>query len=159
MIFKQERERVMRFCRRECVHKLQRLTGTIPVFHQLPTANHGAMIAENDFDFKVVFSNHGAVVRSWELMKYRDGTGKPLELVNTFAATKTHYPFSLLFENHSPSADLNQALWVAHLTSDGLGIDFEYSNGRSASRKSVRFLKNSYLTQVTSEVTENGSPL
>jgi YidC/Oxa1 family membrane protein insertase len=109
--------------------------------------------------FKVVFSNHGAVVRSWELMKYRDGTGKPLELVNTFAATKTHYPFSLLFENHSPSADLNQALWVAHLTSDGLGIDFEYSNGRSASRKSFRFLKNSYLTQVTSEVTENGSPV
>ena len=42
--------------------------------------------------FKVVFSNHGAVVRSWELMKYRDGTGKPLELVNTFARDENTLP-------------------------------------------------------------------
>jgi YidC/Oxa1 family membrane protein insertase len=109
--------------------------------------------------YKVVFSNHGAVVRSWELMKYHDGAGKPLELVNTFAAAKTHYPFALIFENQSPSADLNQALYVAHPTADGLGVDFEFSNGRSVARKSFRFLKNSYLTQVTSEVTENGTPV
>src|SRR5689334_8454754 len=49
--------------------------------------------------YKIVFSNHGAVVRSWELKQYRDGTGKPLQLVNTIAAPKTHYPFSLAFEN------------------------------------------------------------
>ena len=85
--------------------------------------------------FKVVFSNHGAVVRSWELMKYRDGTGKPLELVNTFAATKTHYPFSLLFENQSPSADLNQALYVARLTDDGLG---SISNTRMAAQSPAK---------------------
>ena len=44
---------------------------------------------------KVVFSNHGAVVRSWELKQYRDGTGSRYELVNTIGAAKTHYPFSL----------------------------------------------------------------
>ena len=109
--------------------------------------------------YKVVFSNHGAVVRSWDLMKYRDGAGKPLELVNTIGAPKTHYPFSLVFENQTLPADLNQALYVAHPTADGLGIDFEYSNGHLASRKSFRFLKNSYLTQVTSEVTQDGSPV
>ena len=54
---------------------------------------------------------------------------------------------------------MNQALYVAHPTADGLGIDFEYSNGSLTSRKSFRFLKNSYLTQVTSEVTQNGSPV
>jgi YidC/Oxa1 family membrane protein insertase len=132
-----------------------------------PSAPDAGQIAATSSDlytiqtdvYKVVFSNHGAVVRSWELMKYRDGTGKPLELVNTFAATKTHYPFSLIFESQSPSADLNQALYVAHLTSDGLGIDFEYSNGHSTARKSFRFLKNSYLSQVSSEVTENGTPV
>lgn len=109
--------------------------------------------------YKIVLSNHGAVVRSWELKQYRDGTGKPLQLVNTIGAPKTHYPFALMFENQAPSADLNQSIYVGKLTSDGLGIDFEYSSGRSTARKSFRFLKDSYLSQVTSEVTENGTGL
>ena len=107
--------------------------------------------------YKVVFSNQGAVVRSWELRQYRDGAGNPLELVNALAAAKTHYPFAVTFENQTPSADLNQALYVARPTADGLGLDFEFSNGRTTARKSFRFLKNSYLSQVTSQVTENGT--
>jgi len=107
--------------------------------------------------YKIVLSNHGAVVRSWELKQYRDGTGKPLQLVNTIGAPKTHYPFALVFDNQQPSTDVNQALYVARTTPDGLGIDFEYSNGKSTARKSFRFLKNSYLSQITSEVTENGT--
>ena len=107
--------------------------------------------------YRIVFSNHGAVVHTWELKQYRDGKGKPLQLANTLAASKTHYPFSLAFENQTPSTDLNQALYVVRKTADGLGIDFEYSNGRSTARKSFRFAKNSYLAQVTSEVLENGS--
>jgi YidC/Oxa1 family membrane protein insertase len=113
-------------------------------------------IIETDV-YRIVFSNHGAVVHTWELKQYRDGRGKPLQLANTIAASKTHYPFSLAFENQTPSTDLNQALYVARKTADGLGIDFEYSNGRSTARKSFRFAKNSYLSQVTSEVFENGS--
>ena len=109
--------------------------------------------------YKIVFSNHGAVVRSWQLKQYRDGTGNLLELVNTAAATKTHYPFSLIFDNQTQSTDLNQALYVARPTSDGLGIDFEYSNGRTTGRKTFRFLKDSYLSQVSSEVLENNSPV
>ncbi|HYP08490.1 MAG TPA: membrane protein insertase YidC [Bryobacteraceae bacterium] len=107
--------------------------------------------------YKVVFSNHGAVVRSWELKQYRDGLGKPLQLVNPTAAPKTHFPFSVAFENQTPSADLNQQLYVVRRTPDGLGLDFEFSNGRVVARKSFRFLKNSYLSQVSSEITENGS--
>jgi YidC/Oxa1 family membrane protein insertase len=107
--------------------------------------------------YRIVFSNQGAVVRTWELKQYRDGRGKPLQLVNTVAAPKTHYPFALAFENQTPATDLNQVLYVARKTADGLGIDFEYSNGRSTARKSFRFAKNSYLSQVTSEVLENGS--
>ncbi|HYI94047.1 MAG TPA: membrane protein insertase YidC [Bryobacteraceae bacterium] len=109
--------------------------------------------------YKIVFSNHGAVVRSWQLKQYRDGSGKPLELVNSAAAAKTHYPFSLIFDNQTPSTDLNQALFVARPTADGLGIDFEYSSGRTTGRKTFRFLKNSYLSQVSSEVLENNSPV
>ena len=42
-------------------------------------------------------------------------------------------------------------------TGDGLGIDFEFSDGRSTARKSFRFLRNSYLSQVSSEVRENNT--
>jgi YidC/Oxa1 family membrane protein insertase len=125
---------------------------------QIAAAESKLQTLETDV-YKIVFSNHGAVVRSWQLKQYRDGTGKPLELVNTAAAPKTHYPFALTLDSQTPSTDLNQALYVARLTDDGLGIDFEYSSGKSTARKSFRFLKNSYLSQVSSEVLENNSPV
>ena len=107
--------------------------------------------------YRIVFSNRGGVVRSWQLKDYRDSTGKPLELVNAAAAAKTHYPFSFLYENQKPAADLNQALYVTNVTPDGLGISFEYSNGRTTARKSLRFARNSYLFEMVSEVKENNS--
>jgi YidC/Oxa1 family membrane protein insertase len=111
---------------------------------------------ENDV-YKVVFSNRGAVVRSWELKHYKDSTGKPLDLVNTLAAAKTGYPLSLVFENQKPSVDPNQALFASSVTDDGLGIEFDYSNGRTSIRKSLRFGKHSYLVDTSSEVRENGA--
>jgi YidC/Oxa1 family membrane protein insertase len=107
--------------------------------------------------YRIVFSNQGAVVRSWQLKQYRDGTGKPLELVNAAAAPKTNYPLTLLFESQTPSADLNQPLYAMKVTPDGLGVDFEFSNAKVTARKGVRFLRDSYLAQVTSEVREGGN--
>jgi YidC/Oxa1 family membrane protein insertase len=133
-------------------------TTTPPTPGQIAGTKSELYTIETDV-YKILLSNHGGVVRSWELKQYRDGAGKPLQLVNTVGAPKTHYPFALIFENQAPSADLNQSLYVGKLTPDGLGIDFEYSNGRSMARKSFRFLKDSYLSQVTSEVTENGTGL
>jgi YidC/Oxa1 family membrane protein insertase len=109
--------------------------------------------------YKVVFSNRGAVVRSWTLKKYRDGKGNPLELVNTAAAAKVYYPFSVLFKNQKPSTDINQALFAAKPTADGLGIDYEFSDGKTTARKSFRFEKNSYLSQISSEVLEGATPV
>jgi YidC/Oxa1 family membrane protein insertase len=133
-------------------------TTTPPTAGQIAGTKSELYTIETDV-YKIVLSNHGGVVRSWELKQYRDGAGKPLQLVNTVGAPKTHYPFALIFENQAPSADLNQSLYVGQLTTDGLGIDFEFSNGRSRAHKSFRFLKDSYLSQVTSEVTENGTGL
>jgi YidC/Oxa1 family membrane protein insertase len=107
--------------------------------------------------YRIVFHNQGAVVRSWLLKQYRDGTGKPLELVNPAAAAKTLYPFALLFEGQNPPTDINQALYAAQIAPDKLGIDFEYSNGATRVRKSFRFAKNSYLSQVTTSVSQNAS--
>lgn len=109
--------------------------------------------------YRVVFSNKGAVVRSWVLKKFQDLDGKPLELVNTAALERVPAPFSVDYKDRKPDTDLNQALWVAKPTSDKLGVDFEFSDGRASAQKSFRFAGDSYLSQMTSQVTANGVPV
>jgi len=109
--------------------------------------------------YKVVFSNRGAVVQQWILKKYPDDNGKPLALVNEAAAPKVGYPFSLVFDQKKPSVDVNAALFAAKPAGDGLSITFEYSEGAVATRKTFHFEKSRYITQISTEVTENGAPI
>jgi len=109
--------------------------------------------------YKVVFLNRGAVVKSWTLKKYRDGKGNPLEVVNVAAAAKVYYPFAVMFKNTKPSTDVNQALFVAKPSADGLGVDYEFSSGKTTARKSFHFEKNSYLISLSSEVLEGTAPV
>lgn len=107
--------------------------------------------------YRIVFSNRGGAVHSWQLKDYRDATGKPLDLVNAAAAAKTGYPLSYLYEGQKPSTELNQALYAMNATPDGLGISFEYSNGKTTARKTLRFAQDSYLFDLVSEVKENNA--
>ncbi len=101
--------------------------------------------------YRVMLSNRGAVVLRWELKRYKDAAGKTLELVNTAAIQKAGAPFSLLFKDRQPPADPNQALFVGRPTQDGLGIDYEFSDGRFRVRKSFRFERSTYLWSFRSE--------
>ncbi len=105
---------------------------------------------------RVEFTNRGATIKSWTLKKYLDGGKKPLELVNVTAAPKAGNPLSLVFRGQKPSVDLNAALYAVKPQPDRLGVDFEFSSGRTRVKKSFRFRKDSYLSQVTSEVFEGG---
>ncbi len=132
-----------------------------------PTAADGGVVAASvesapvvdTDDYRVVFSNRGAVVRSWTLKHYKDRGGKPLEIVNTAAASKVGYPFSLEFRGQKPSVNLNQALFVANPSADGLSVNFDYSNNGLAARKKFSFDKDGYLSHIETEVTRNGVPL
>ncbi|MCL4402626.1 MAG: membrane protein insertase YidC [Acidobacteria bacterium] len=104
--------------------------------------------------YHITCSNRGGVVSSWLLKSYKTHDRKPLELVNT--AAKTPRPFSFYFQNQKLPVDLNQVLYAAKPDPDGLGITFEYSDGHVFARKTFRFKKNSYLSQVSSQVTDNG---
>ncbi len=106
--------------------------------------------------YRVVFSNRGAVVRSWILKKYKDSDGKPLELVNAAAQGKTVFPMALRFHEGQSAEALNSAPYVMRLTSDKLRVDFEYSQGEWYARKSISFQPDSYLSRVTSEVRNTG---
>lgn len=110
--------------------------------------------------YRVEFSNRGAVVRSWVLKKYRDSAGKPLQLVNAAATSRSLYPFSLDLQDTELADQINKGgLFLAKPQPDQRGIDYEYSNARVTVRKSFRFLPDSYLVQVQSEVLQNGAGL
>lgn len=109
--------------------------------------------------YRVVFSNRGAVARSWTLKKYKDHAGKPLELINTAAAAKIGYPFSLGFKSKKPAYDANQALYAVKPSADSLGVVFEYSDGNTSIRKTFQFQKDKYLAQLSVEAAQGGAEI
>ena len=130
-------------------------TPAVEVPGQIQASQAEEFDVETDL-YKVRFSNQGAVVRSWVLKKYKDSKGQPLELVNTRALSKVPAPFALAFRNQTPANDPNKALFKVEHAEDNLGVTFEYSDGRTATKKSFKFMPNSYLVEVTSQVVDNG---
>ena len=129
-----------------------------PIGQVSASAEEPPYIIDTDL-YKVVLSNRGAVVTSWVLKKYRDNTGNQLDLVNAAAAPKTGYPFSLVFTGQAPPSDVNRDFFVARPLADGPGIAYEYSDGHVVVKKSFRFRKDSYLSDVASSVVVDGKPL
>jgi YidC/Oxa1 family membrane protein insertase len=124
---------------------------------QITAGNEQEFVVDTDL-YRIKFSNRGAVIRSWELKKFNDHTGKPLQLVNTAALSKIPAPFSVWMTDEKTASLLNYAMFVEKPAGDGLGIDYEFSNGKTLCRKSFRFARNSYLSQFSSEVVQSGTP-
>jgi len=104
--------------------------------------------------YHIVFSNKGAVVRSWILKDFKDHEGKSLDLVNTPALAKVPAPFAIEFRSQKPTTDPNNALYKVDRNGDNL--TFEFSDGRIDIKKTFEFAKNSYLSRFTSQVAQNG---
>ncbi|HSP69368.1 MAG TPA: membrane protein insertase YidC [Bryobacteraceae bacterium] len=124
-----------------------------------PGQVQAAQVEEFDIEtdlYKVRFSNQGAVVQHWILKKYKDGKGKPLDLVNTRALAKVTAPFAVAFRNQAPHGDPNKGLFQMERSADQLGVTFEYSDGRTSAKKTFQFMPNSYLVQITSQVADSG---
>ena len=107
--------------------------------------------------YRIVFSNRGAVVKSWTLRNFKDSDGKPLELVNIKGAQKVGYPFSYDFRAQQPSTNLDKALWVPHPASDGLTITYNFSDGKTVAQKTFAFQRDGYMVQFSDEVKLNGA--
>jgi YidC/Oxa1 family membrane protein insertase len=118
-----------------------------------PQEPQPALIVDTDL-FTVAFSNQGATVRSWRLKKYRGNDGKYLELVNVAAGLE--FPFSLYFPDKQPTAKVNWTYYTQTGDPDGLGVTYAFSDGQTSVRKVFRFQKNSYLLQVSTEVSSDG---
>lgn len=106
--------------------------------------------------YRVVFSNRGAVVRSWVLKAYKDQASKPVDLVNVRAAARVPAPFSLTAKGQPLSPNPDTVLFQVERP-DSLTVNFRYSDSKLAVKKSFRFLPKSYLVAVSSEVSQNGA--
>ena len=124
-----------------------------PSVPSTPQATEPPLIVDTDL-FTVAFSNQGATVRSWRLKKYRGNDGKYLELVNVAAGME--FPFSLYFPDKQPASKVNWTYYTQTGDPDGLGVAYAFSDGDTSVRKVFRFQKNSYLLQVSTEVSTGG---
>ncbi len=137
-----------------------------PEATQAATEAAGRIAADREREFvvdtdlyRIRFSNRGGVVHSWLLKKFTDQKGKPLELVNQASLAKVPGPFSVSMKDDKIASELNFAYFVEKPAEDHLGVDYEFSDGKTVCRKSFHFSKNSYLSQVSTEVIQNGAPV
>ncbi|MBV9888482.1 MAG: membrane protein insertase YidC, partial [Acidobacteria bacterium] len=130
------------------------------------TQEHGVTV-ENEL-YRVVFSNRGAVVKSWELKKYMDDSKpqKVLNVVHPEAAQATGgWPFALIFDDPQLQSAANDGLYVVTQAPaaggakfDGSDPEFSWSNGQLEVTKRFHF-DNSYVVHVETITKLNGSPV
>jgi YidC/Oxa1 family membrane protein insertase len=121
------------------------------------TVERASIVVESDV-YRIVFTNRGATLKSWILKNYKDSNGKPVELVSLAGEKLTGRPFSYLYRNRKPPADLNNALFQVKQPAPG-HIEFEYSDGRTSAKKVFHFEKSLYRARLISEVNEDGQAL
>lgn len=112
--------------------------------------------------YTVVFSNRGAVVKSWLLKNYKDALGEPLDLVHQDGAATHGYPFRLTLSGGEPVAGLDDALFTVNDGSDRrvgtTELEFRYSDGIRTATKTFGFRQEGFQLDVATELIENGSP-
>jgi YidC/Oxa1 family membrane protein insertase len=116
--------------------------------------------------YRAVWSNRGAVLRSWTLKKYTNDAKEPLDLVAARARELDHYPFSLEAGDKSLSGTLNSALYEPSGTKlvlkDGETgeIRFSYSDGKSVrAEKVLKFTGGNYAVGIETSVSKDGQEI
>ena len=120
---------------------------------------------ENE-QYKIVFTNRGAQVKQWILKKYKDTSGKPLDMVQQQAAAEFGFPLSLYTYEPALTSQVNQALY--QVTVDGAQpsatgvvlapttVTFHYAGNGVDVLKTFRF-DASYAISAEAQVLRNGA--
>jgi YidC/Oxa1 family membrane protein insertase len=112
-----------------------------------------------------VFSNRGAVLKSWRLKNYRDSSGQPLDLVPPAIAGAAR-PFTLGSPDQDAAAVLRSALFKPSaervtVGPEGAMLAFEYSDASGlTARKEFSFtVDQPFVIGFTADVQRNGAPV
>jgi YidC/Oxa1 family membrane protein insertase len=122
---------------------------------------------ENEL-YRIVLSNRGGKVEHWILKKYRDNSGKPLDLVQAQASERFGVPLELFTYDPALTSELNQALYQVTVegtqpTATGLvlapsAVTYHYAANGLDVVKTLHF-DTSYVVSIETKVTRNGVPV
>lgn len=132
-----------------------------PTVSPTADATERTIVVENAL-YRVEFSNRGAVVKSWQLKKYKDDA-KPqrtLDLVHPDSAAQTGWPFSLVFDDPQMEKAANSGLYQVSSGSSTLeapaDVTFSWSDGHLEVIKKFHF-DHSYVVTVETTSNYNGA--
>jgi YidC/Oxa1 family membrane protein insertase len=114
-------------------------------------------------DVHGVFTTRGAVLKSWQLKKYRDEQKQPLEMIAGHAPADSPLPFTLGVDDPALAAKLAAAPFT--LTSEGgspgwqAQFDYADESGLRAQKIFSIAPDKPYLINVTASVTRDGKPV
>ena len=122
------------------------------------------IVIENDL-YRVEISNRGAVVKSWQLKKYKDDA-KPqrvLDVVHPDASKQTGgWPFSLVLDDEQLGNAANNGIYQISSGSETLhapaDAEFSWSDGHLEVTKHFRF-DHTYVVRVDTSVKLDGKPI
>ncbi len=115
---------------------------------------------------RATFSNRGGIVKSWQLTRYFDQAGEPIDLVPAGLPANSPRPFTLRVADEAKSARLNAALYhttaagTIDATSPPATVSFEFDSGDGLRAKKVfRIDPESYVLTFSVEVTDGDATL
>ena len=129
----------------------------------LPGAPVRELVVESG-DVRAVFTTRGAAVKSWQLKKYRDSSGRPYEMVAGHAPADAPLPLSLGVDDPALAATLAAAPFVVAAESgDGsrgwqARLDYDAAGVRVQKTFSITADK-PYVVNVSATVTRDGQPV
>jgi len=116
--------------------------------------------------YRAIWSNKGAVLKSWVLKAYKNSVKQDLEMVPALASEIGRYPFSIGLDDAALAAQVNAALF--EMSAPGLElakgakgeIRFVYSDGASVkAEKTLGFTGGTYVVTTDVKVWKNGQPV
>jgi YidC/Oxa1 family membrane protein insertase len=115
---------------------------------------------------RATFTNKGAVIKRWELTRYFDQAGRPIDLVPAGLPESSPRPFTLRVADEKTTARLNAAFFkvsapeAVDATSQPATLVFEYDSGDGLrAKKTFRMDPESYVVTFSVEVTEGNATL
>jgi YidC/Oxa1 family membrane protein insertase len=108
--------------------------------------------------YHIVFSNRGAVAKSWVLAQYRDDAGHPLDVIDPTFSNRFGYPLAFWSPDPAVRQELSRALYQVTQTTGRNGtrtVVFRWANHGWSATKTLR-INRGYLVDVRAQVTHNG---
>jgi YidC/Oxa1 family membrane protein insertase len=122
------------------------------------------IVVENEA-VRAVFTTQGAVLKSWELKKFHDEHGRPLEMVAGHAPAGEPLPFTIAGDDSALSARLATASFTESNESGGSGqqwhAQFDYTDADGVHAQKVFAIDPAkpYVVVVTASLIKNGQTL